>query len=147
MKHKWFLPYLSSGSELVEDMVVSLLRGLGRDPGLFQKVILDDAAFDLELGVEAHLHEPSKPGRIVVSDRFGIAWNKRKEKEDILNEITTTSLHAYHVEIGAALLTSVPLAVCYIFTFPSTYVLMMYVYVYIYIECVQGQTIYTYCMH
>jgi hypothetical protein len=43
--------------ELVEDVVVALLRWLRRDPGLLQKVVLDEAPLDLELGVEADLRE------------------------------------------------------------------------------------------
>ena len=62
--------YLSSGSKLVEDMIVSLLRGLGGDPGLFQKIILDDASLDLEFRIEAHLHESSKSRGVVISDRL-----------------------------------------------------------------------------
>ena len=46
---------LSRGSELVEDVVVSLLAGLKGDPGLLQKVVLDHTTFDLELRVEADL--------------------------------------------------------------------------------------------
>lgn len=61
---------MSSGSELVEDMIVSLLRGLGGDPGLFQKIILDDASLDLEFRIEAHLHESSKSRGVVISDRL-----------------------------------------------------------------------------
>ena len=46
---------LRRGGELVEDVVVPLLGRLGRDPGLFEQVVLDEAALDLELGVEADL--------------------------------------------------------------------------------------------
>ena len=74
------VPYLSSGSELIEDMIVSLLGGLGCDSGLFQKVILDDTALDFELGVEADLHEPSEPRGVVIPDRLGIAWNGEEKK-------------------------------------------------------------------
>ncbi len=61
--------------ELVEHVVVSLSNGLEGDPGLFEKVVLDDAAADHPLGVERDLHEFSEPGRVVVSDCFGVAWN------------------------------------------------------------------------
>ena len=56
-------------------MVVSLVRRLRRDPRLLEQVVLNDAAFDLELLVEAHLHEAPEAGRVVVPYCFGIACN------------------------------------------------------------------------
>ena len=54
-------------------MVVPLLLRLRGDPGLLQEVVLDDAALDLVLGVEAHLHEAAETGGVVIADRLGIA--------------------------------------------------------------------------
>ncbi len=61
-------------------MVVSLLRRLRRDPRLLEQVVLDDAALDLELGVEADLHEAAEAGGVVVADRLGISCGSVNNK-------------------------------------------------------------------
>ena len=65
--------YTSGSDELVEYVVVPLLGGLSGDAGLLEEVVLDDAALDLELGVEADLHEAAEAGGIVVADRFRVS--------------------------------------------------------------------------
>ena len=56
-------------------MVVSLVGRLRGDPRLLEQVVLDDAALDLELLVEAHLHEAPETRRVVVPYRLGVACN------------------------------------------------------------------------
>ena len=63
-------------------MVVPLFRRLRCYPGLLQKVILDEAALDLVLGVEADLHEPAEAGRVVVPNSLCITC---REKTGVLN--------------------------------------------------------------
>ena len=65
--------YTRGSYELVEYVVVALLGGLSGDAGLLEEVVLDDAALDLELGVEADLHEAAETGGIVVADSFRVS--------------------------------------------------------------------------
>lgn len=53
--------------ELIEHVVVSLAGALERNSRLLEQIILDDAAFYRVLGVEAHLHEFSKPRAVIVA--------------------------------------------------------------------------------
>ena len=69
---KVFVPLCCRG-ELVKDVIVPLLGRLSCNPGLFQQIVLYDAAFDLVFGVKTHLHEPAEARGVVIANRFGIS--------------------------------------------------------------------------
>lgn len=56
-----------AGTHHVKHMVVSLVRTLQADPGLFQQVVRDVAADHLTLGVEVHFHEFAETRAVVVT--------------------------------------------------------------------------------
>jgi hypothetical protein len=64
--------YLCSSSELVEDMVVPLIRWLERNSWLFEQVVLNNTAPNLPTRVKADLHELPESTRIIVPHRLGI---------------------------------------------------------------------------
>ena len=76
-------------------MVVSLVGRLRGDPRLLEQVVLDDAALDLELLVEAHLHEAPETGRVVVPYRLGVACNGCS-KWDIIQSYVVVKFQYFH---------------------------------------------------
>lgn len=85
------MAHLGGGEELVEDMVVALPFALHRDPGQLEKVVLDVAAADLQMAVEAHLHELAETRRIVVAHRLRIAYNKQVDGNFFQNPLFNLS--------------------------------------------------------
>ena len=61
-------------------MVVPLVGALRGDPRLLEQIVLDDAALDLELAVEADLHEAAEARAVVVADRLGVPCKKRNRE-------------------------------------------------------------------
>ena len=68
--------YLRRRRELIEDVVVPLLRRLGGDSGLLEQIVLNETSLDLELGVETDLHETSETRRVVVANCLRITCNQ-----------------------------------------------------------------------
>lgn len=67
----------SSGHQLVEHVVVPLVRRLECDAGLFQEVVLDNTALDLVGRVKTDLHELAKPTGVVITHRLSITYKYR----------------------------------------------------------------------
>ena len=59
--------------QLIEDVIVALARALKRDATLLEQVVLDYAALDHPLAVEADLHELAEARAVVVAHRFCVA--------------------------------------------------------------------------
>ena len=68
--------YLSCGGELVENVIVALFSRLKSDSWLLKQIILDEASLDLEFAIEANLHKPAKPRGVIITNSFGITWQK-----------------------------------------------------------------------
>lgn len=85
-RRRKLLVRLPLGDQLVKHVVVALLWALERDARLLEEVVLDDAAADAELVVEANLHELAEPRTVVVADRLGVSkrLQDRVGLEDLL---------------------------------------------------------------
>ena len=75
---------------LVKHMIIPFLVWLESYPGLLQKIILDETAFDLELGIKTDLHESSKPWGVVITNSLGIACKEENSPHNYASWIPGT---------------------------------------------------------